>query len=192
MEWKSRVTFTVGGRPEQRGSKNPLVMKRWTRGKGGGDNSIVFRGPVQVKTLPDGTIRVYGDPMLVVPDDNPKSKKFMQIVHRAARLAWGQRELIEGAAALGVRFYFKRPKGHYRTGQYAALLRDDAPTDHAQSPDLAKLIRSLEDALTGAIWKDDRLVCRYIEPERFWISDGSCERTEIEVFTRGEAAEKLF
>lgn len=58
-------------------------------------------------------------------------------------------------------FHLTRPKGHYRTGANAHLLRDDAPryvTSRAVG-DLDKLLRSTFDALTTAgIWADDSLV----------------------------------
>lgn len=55
-----------------------------------------------------------------------------------------------------------RPKSHYRTGRNAHLLRDDAPARPMGAPDLSKLARSTEDALTDAgIWRDDSRVVEY-------------------------------
>jgi Holliday junction resolvase RusA-like endonuclease len=55
-------------------------------------------------------------------------------------------------------FHVLRLKGHYRTGKYAGILRDDAPNYVAVKPDLTKLERSTEDALTGIIFRDDSQV----------------------------------
>lgn len=56
-------------------------------------------------------------------------------------------------------FVFDRPAKHYRTGRNAHLLRDDAPNHVVNTPDLSKLIRSTEDALTAAgVWWDDSQV----------------------------------
>jgi crossover junction endodeoxyribonuclease RusA len=53
-------------------------------------------------------------------------------------------------------FYLPRPKGHYRTGRYADILKDSAPTIPTTKPDLDKLIRSTLDALTEAgTYQDD-------------------------------------
>ncbi len=50
---------------------------------------------------------------------------------------------------------------------------------HAQFPDLlAKLLRSLEDALTGVVWQDDKIVFAYgIGTGKYW-TEGK-ERTEV-------------
>ena len=57
-------------------------------------------------------------------------------------------------------FTFTRPKSHYRTGRNAHLLRDGAPVRPLGYPDVSKLARSTEDALTdsGAIRDDSRIV----------------------------------
>jgi Holliday junction resolvase RusA-like endonuclease len=52
-----------------------------------------------------------------------------------------------------------RPKGHYRTGRNAHLLRDAAPSRPAGVPDVDKLARAILDGLTaGGAWKDDSQV----------------------------------
>lgn len=68
---------------------------------------------------------------------------------------------ITGPVHLTVVFALDRPKSHYRTGRNAHLLRDSAPEYPTGVPDLSKLIRSTEDALTDAkIWRDDALVAQ--------------------------------
>jgi Holliday junction resolvase RusA-like endonuclease len=55
-----------------------------------------------------------------------------------------------------------RPASHYRAGRNAHLLRDTAPARPSGMPDLSKLARSTEDALTMAgIWRDDARVVEY-------------------------------
>lgn len=67
--------------------------------------------------------------------------------------------LFTGPVELTCRFFFARPKSHLTS---KGALRSNAPTQHAQAPDLSKLIRSTEDAITDAgIWLDDKLVCEY-------------------------------
>ncbi|MGA4726273.1 RusA family crossover junction endodeoxyribonuclease [Micromonospora taraxaci] len=70
-------------------------------------------------------------------------------------------------------FTFARPRGHYRTGRNAHLLRDTAPARPATTPDLSKLIRSTEDALTDAgIWRDDARVVEYLETSKAYPGEG--------------------
>src|SRR5690606_25696178 len=59
-------------------------------------------------------------------------------------------------------FTLARPRSHYRTGRNAHLLRDSAPARPTGAPDLSKLARATEDALTEAgVWKDDAAVVEY-------------------------------
>lgn len=59
-------------------------------------------------------------------------------------------------------FTFPRPKGHWRTGRNAHLLRDAAPAYPAGAKDdLDKLCRGVFDAVTSAgLWGDDGQVVR--------------------------------
>ena len=68
-------------------------------------------------------------------------------------------ELIEGPVELIVHVYLQRPKGHYRTGKNAHLLRDAAPLWPITKPDADKLLRSTLDALDAAgVFRDDSQV----------------------------------
>ncbi len=61
---------------------------------------------------------------------------------------------------LGCEFCFVMPRlrGHYGTGRNAAVLKPGAPKWPTVKPDVLKLTRSTEDALTGIAWRDDALV----------------------------------
>lgn len=155
---KPDFAFTVWGRGQQRGSKVPSLIPK----RGG------------------GFVSKNGRPILVARDSNKKSGDWMQEVRRAAIDQFGTIELIQGPIELTARFYFARPKSHFGSGKNAGVLKASAPRIHAQSPDLAKLLRSLEDAITGVLWKDDKLVCRYgIGTGRYWTD--TQERTEVEI-----------
>lgn len=52
-------------------------------------------------------------------------------------------------------FVFVRPNSHFGTGKNAGLLKASAPAYPAKRPDIEKLARSTNDALTGFVWKDD-------------------------------------
>jgi Holliday junction resolvase RusA-like endonuclease len=87
---------------------------------------------------------------------------------------------VTGPVRLSMRFYFKRPKNHYRTGKNANVMKDTAPVFHSQSPDLDKLIRSTQDALSSVVWRDDSQVCQYGNVSRAWSEDG-VEGAEIAI-----------
>jgi Holliday junction resolvase RusA-like endonuclease len=69
-------------------------------------------------------------------------------------------------------FTFARPKSHYRTGANAHLLRDAAPRRPQGTPDLSKLLRSTEDALTAAgVLRDDCLIVDYTRAAKVWAKE---------------------
>lgn len=124
------VSFFVPGVPQPGGSKKAFV--------------------VRMKT---GVTRA------VVTEDAKHNAPWRAVVSLAARQAMEGRALFTGALSVSFDFVMPRPKGHYRTGAKAHLLRDDAPLGHTCKPDRTKLMRSTEDALTGIVWKDDCQVC---------------------------------
>lgn len=84
-------------------------------------------------------------------------KDWRASVAHAARLAMEAQQLPLSSAPLAVEMTFRvlRPKGHFRTGKNAHVLRDTAPASPTNKPDVLKLARSAEDACTGIIWRDD-------------------------------------
>lgn len=52
-------------------------------------------------------------------------------------------------------FCFIRPNNHFGTGKNKGKLKSSAPAYPAKRPDIEKLARSTNDALTGLVWKDD-------------------------------------
>lgn len=77
---------------------------------------------------------------------------------------------LDGPLQVSLTFVFDRPKGHWRTGRNAHLLRDAAPPFPAgKRDDLDKLARAVLDACTtGGLWHDDGQVV--------WLS---CEKVYV-------------
>lgn len=89
------------------------------------------------------------------------SKGWMDSVKWWALKTYGERTvLLTCPVTLKLTFFRQRPKGHYRTGRNVGLLKDSAPQYPTSKPDLTKLTRAVEDALTGIVWKDDSQVVR--------------------------------
>lgn len=101
-------------------------------------------------------------------DANKKAQPWKEKVAREAGLVMQDRPLLRGPLAVSFTFYVRRPKGHFGTRG----LRQSAPPHPTVRPDVLKLARGVEDALTGVIWADDSQVVRelivkeYDEPER--------------------------
>lgn len=140
------LAFVAYGRPQPGGSKRAVPVRR---------NGIAT-----------GRINVI--------DAGKHTMVWRQEVASAAAIAMRARrlELLRGPLMLDVVFYFARPRGHYGTGANADRVRLGAPRYPSVKPDCTKLIRAVEDALTGVCWRDDAQVVQqvagkfYGEPER--------------------------
>lgn len=74
-------------------------------------------------------------------------------------------------------FYFSRPKSHYRSGKYAHILKDTAPTLHVSRPDADNCAKFVKDSLNKTFWKDDSFVCDMNVKKRY----DENPRTEITI-----------
>lgn len=91
---------------------------------------------------------------MFVRDDAKRSRPWKTQVSQAAGEAVNGAGLLDGPLELSVIFTVPRPKGHYG----ARGLRPSAPAYPAVRPDVTKLLRGVEDALTGIVWRDDAQV----------------------------------
>lgn len=124
------ITFTVNGVPKPAGSKRAFAIRK--RG--------VFTGRV------------------AVTDANPLAREWKDSVTSAGvdaaqKLPGGL--LLTGALAVDFTFFLPRPKGHYGSGKNASQVKGNAPEYPTGKPDVLKLTRAAEDALTGVLWQDD-------------------------------------
>lgn len=106
---------------------------------------------------PAGSKRVFinkktGTP--IVTDDCKTGRDWKADVKHFAFQEYQGPPLI-GPLRLAVHFYMPRPKYHYGTGRNAGVLKASAPSWHTVKPDRTKLLRAVEDALTGVLWADD-------------------------------------
>lgn len=68
-------------------------------------------------------------------------------------------ELLTTNIEVTYEFRFPRPKHHFKGQGQTGVLKENAPFWHTSTPDLTKIIRSTEDALTSLVWEDDKQVC---------------------------------
>jgi Holliday junction resolvase RusA-like endonuclease len=139
-----RLSFTVMGRPQPAGSKRAFPIRR----KDGGGWVATGR--------------------IAVVEDNPNSGEWKQAVAFAGLNAlsrvtapdrFGNDPMpLEGPVGVSVRFFLRRPKGHFGTGRNVGKLKDSAPSFPTSKPDATKLLRAVEDALTGVVYRDDAQV----------------------------------
>lgn len=124
------ITITVLGRPAPQGSKRAFVIRGGPRK---GQAAVIESSHDRVKSWRAAVI----DAALDAGFDAP----------------------LTGPLDVTMTFALPRPKGHYRTGRNSDLLKPSAPAWPSGTPDLSKLCRATEDALTDSgIWADDALV----------------------------------
>lgn len=144
------IHFFVAGKPEPAGSKRAFVLK-------GGAHAG----------------------RAIITDANSKSKPWQSMVKfeaLAARSAISQMP-FDGPIQLDATFTVLRPKGHYGSGKNAHKLKDSAPAFPTSKPDVLKLTRGIEDAMTGIVYTDDS----QIVAEHLFKVYGEREGVEISV-----------
>ena len=116
----------------------------------------------------------YGDeivtdikPITVYRPASKFTKAWMQNVKFFALKAVQRMVPETGPIHLCIVFYFEHPKGHYGTGRNAGRLKESAPRDYTKKPDLSKLVRAVEDAITGIVWKDDSQVAQITAAKKY-------------------------
>jgi Holliday junction resolvase RusA-like endonuclease len=91
-------------------------------------------------------------------------KPWRAAVQAAAMLAVTARgwSAPAGPVTFSAVFTFARPKAHYLARKSGLVLRPDAPGIPDVDPDLSKLVRSTEDAITDSrAWRDDCQVAAF-------------------------------
>lgn len=106
-----------------------------------------------------------------VRESNQKAAPWKDMVAQAAGIMMKGHELFRGPLQMKLVFYVPRPKGHFG----ARGLLPSAPKFPTKRPDLTKLVRPLEDSLTGVCMADDSQVCRQLVEKRY----GEPARAEI-------------
>ena len=151
-----KISFFVPGIPKTAGSKRGIPIYRGKKGQ------KVFTGHV------------------AVVESCEKSKDWRGDVIKFATEAY-KGPLIKDAIRLKVWFCFPRPKSHYGTGRNKDMIKEAAPDFHTKKPDATKLLRAVEDALTGVIWKDDAQIIKQTV-DKDYVHGGNKPGAIIEIY----------
>lgn len=106
---------------------------------------------------PQGSKKGFVNPRngrVILVESSSKVKPWRALVAHAAReqMKYDNQMIMTGPVRMEVNYFLKRPMSHYRKN---GELKPDAPTFVKTKPDLSKLQRSTEDALTGVVYVDD-------------------------------------
>jgi crossover junction endodeoxyribonuclease RusA len=155
-----RIEFTAYGEAKPAGSKTGFVVKDKRTGK----------------------------QRAVVVDACKTTKPWQACVHVAAREAIVDCVVAGGGVCKDAnaifdkpiiatfRFYFPRPKSHFNS---KGELKANAPAFITKKPDVLKLARAVEDAMTGIVYRDDSQIVQ----EHLFKSFGEPARCEVKIET---------
>ena len=127
---------------------------------------------------------------VVVTDASKYTKNWQSVVALTAHEAMIGRHIYNEPLSLRIIFYMPRSKSHYGSGSNAEKLRPAAPKYHTIAPDITKLIRSTEDAMTRIVWVDDSQITKqvaekvYSETPGAWIDVESMPEYEQRKISR--------
>jgi hypothetical protein len=186
------IAFTVPGVAQPAGSKNSFVPTDrdtglpYVRGWKGCKSCFGKSRPFNLKCK-----SCKSSILVNTVDSCKKSPEWKAHVHKCALRAMKQKGLTtidlntEGRINLTplrlvLRFYQTRPAKHFRTGKFADQRRDDAPEKPTDAPDTTKLTRAVEDALMGAVYKEDSAIVSQHATKEFGRED--CVSIEVWVY----------
>lgn len=121
--------------------------------------------------VPQGSKRHVGNGIMIESAKNLKPWRAEVRAEAIAAMAQFGLTPATGPVRLECEFTFSRPKSHYRTGKRANELREDMPIYKASKPDISKLVRAVEDAMTGVVWVDDSQVVTLVG-EKAYVDRG--------------------
>lgn len=98
---------------------------------------------------PQGSKRHVGRGIMI--ESSKYVKDWRSLVSLAAKAAMGDAVPMDGPIEMIVSFYFPRPKSHSRKRRLS--------TWHTSKPDASKVLRAVEDAMTGIVFGDDSQLC---------------------------------
>lgn len=139
---------------------------------------------VHGRPAPQGSKRHVGNGIMI--ESSKAVKPWREDVKNAglAAMGWGSRPCLDGPLSVSMVFYFPRPASHYGTGRNATRLRPSAPIAPHMPPDLSKLARATEDALTDArVWRDDSRVIEYTRLAKAYLDPAAGRSTPGAVIT---------
>lgn len=130
------ISFFVAGDPKPAGSKRGIPIYRGHKGH------KEFTGHV------------------AVVDACESSQDWKRTVHIESKQQFlaAKHPMFTGPVTLTLVFAMRRPKAHFGSGKNLLIVKPSAPKDHVIKPDVTKLVRAVEDALTGVAWVDDAQV----------------------------------
>lgn len=114
--------------------------------------------------------------IVVVDAGGKKTKKWRDVVSIAAKAAMDGNAFLEPPISLIIEFRMPRPQHHFKPN---GDIKSNVPWVPIVRPDITKLLRSTEDAMTGIVWKDDSHICEQIITRMYTLDADSGARVTV-------------
>ncbi|MES2737255.1 MAG: RusA family crossover junction endodeoxyribonuclease [Verrucomicrobiota bacterium] len=101
---------------------------------------------------------------VLIDDAGERNKNWRTSVAQVGSQAMTGLPLFSGPLNASMEMVMPRPKGHLNS---KGLVKTSAPIAPTTKPDVLKLARSTEDALTGVVWVDDAQTVELTLKKRF-------------------------
>jgi Holliday junction resolvase RusA-like endonuclease len=105
--------------------------------------------------------------IIVTDDAGQAGKDWRSDVRAQATEAMAGRAPFTGPLRLEATFYVVRPRGHYGSGRNVLHVKLSAPRWPTTRPDATKMLRAVEDAMTGLVYQDDAQIVQQMVEKRF-------------------------
>lgn len=119
---------------------------------------------------PQGSKRHVGRGVMI--EQSPHVGNWRALASIIAKQAMNGRPMLDGEVHLSVTFVFPRPKKHAKM--------KESPMWHSSPPDVSKLIRAVEDSMSGIVFVDDRKIVS-VYGEKQYAREGKEPGAYIEV-----------
>lgn len=128
-------------------------------------NSITFTAPGTPR--PKGSWKSIGKGRMI--PDNKRAKGWEETVAICARSQYTNSPPTESPVVVDAIFRVPRPRSHYGTGKNADKVKLSAPAQPTgqRCGDIDKLLRTVLDAMTGIVYKDDSQVVQVTATKRY-------------------------
>ncbi len=177
------IRFSVAGEPVPQGSKVGQILGRRIRVHGA---VAVLEPKVLLTEQADMSTKTKGRDRLKKWRSRIASAAARAMLEWAAGAIEANGRGVDVASpftfdvVLSAEFVLPRPPSHYKpSGELTAKAKRD--NAHPGKPDLSKLVRAVEDAMSGIVYGDDSQVQRYGAVFKRYAERGGCGGVIVEV-----------